>query len=410
MFNRLKQLLSSPKLRLLLVVAVILLLSGCGENPTAPEEENGYTSCWACGVYEAVFNAIDSFMEALMRLTTQWGVTLLGVGLLFWLLFYIGKFLVTIQEPNLRKFLFPITTVLFKAFVVYAMIHEADTYIAFVGDNFLQPILDFFVQFSKLVLDSNQMVQMETAVNLPAETGLNAEPSLLFGNVREGFLEIIYRLFSALKMGINLGFVIWTKMGFVTFIFGLFVICMFWWLLLIMPLSFTDALVRIATVVIISPLVLVAWVFPPTKKLIGKLWGVILGSGMTLLFSCFYVTLTTYIILLFAERTYPGILGPSRQASDPGLVNDITTLSSGSLAFFVLILALNKLSGYIPDLANQFGGESVRGSWVKAVNGLKKLSIATAKIAIGIAISNPSLVKQAANEVKDVAKDTAKSA
>jgi hypothetical protein len=224
MFKRLKQLLSSPKLRLLLVVAVMLLLTGCGENPRAPEEEFGYSACWACAVYEATFNAIDGFMEALMTLTTQWSKDLLGIGLLFWLLFYIGRFLVGMQEPNIRKFIFPITTVVFKAIVVYAMINKADVYIAFIGENFLQPVLDFFVQFSKLVLDSNRMVQMETAVRLPETTGLNVNPSLLFGDTREGFLEIIYRLFMSLKMGISLGFVIWTKMGFVTFIFGLFII------------------------------------------------------------------------------------------------------------------------------------------------------------------------------------------
>ena len=179
---------------------------------------------------------------------------------------------------------------------------------------------------------------------------------------------------------------------------------MFWFLLLTMPLSFIDSIVRIFATIILLPFVLVGWVFPPTKWMLGRVWGVMLGAGINLIFACFYIALTVYVTTVYAEKNYPGIMGETLQANDPALIEDVQSLSTNLIGFFILILCMNRLGGLISKIANQFGAESVDSSFIRAFQGMKKLSIAAGKTALAVALASPTLAKQAANEAKEVAK------
>ena len=137
--------------------------------------------------------------------------------------------------------------------------------------------------------------------------------------------------------------------------------------------------------------------------MIEKIWGIFLGSGLSIIFACFYIALTLYLIITFAENQYPGILSNVAQQTDPELIDNVQTMSTSVLGFFVLLLTMNRLSGQIVKLANQFGGDAPSSSWIRMFNGLKKLSIAAGKATLAVALASPSLAKDAANEVKDVA-------
>lgn len=407
MISKLRRFFHIPNTRFLFVCfGVMLFLCGCEKNPKMPKQvPSGYEACWPCAVYEQTFETIEEILETLIKTTCQNAVTLLGFGLLFWLLFHVGKFVVTIQEPNMRKFLFPMSTILFKAIVVFALINNADDYIAFIGEYIVQPILLFFTGVSEYIFESNETIRSVTAVDSVADKV--ASEGKLFGTVGGQFLNIVYRMFIALKQGTSLGFTIWKGIGVIPFVFGLFVICMFWMLMLTMPLMFLDGFVRLAVILILSPFVLVAWIFPATKSMLGKLWGVFLGTGLSVIFACFYIAITMYLVITFAEKTYPGILSNIAQQTDPDLIDNVQTMSTSTLAFFVLLLAMNRLSAHIVKLANQFGGEAANSSWIRMFGGLKKLSITAGKAALAVALASPSLAKDAASEVKDVASSMA---
>lgn len=419
MIQRLKQILSRNGLRLMAVACGMILLSGCVKNPSAPPDDFiGYDACWPCAVYEQVFNGMDAALKTLMSTTCSAAMTLLGLGLAFWLLFYVGKFIVSMQQPNIFKFVQPMAVVFFKAIVVAAFIRNSDAYVEFVGTYLLQPILDAFLNLSNLVLDNTNFVG--TAVQgaqLPADRTIFQNTSLLLSDTVSGddlrlkFLTILFKIFVGLKQGIALGFMIWTADGISTFWLGLFVIIMFWTLSMTLPMSFTDGLVRVAVMVILSPFALVAWVFPATKDIITKgFWGVLISSGMLVFFSCIYIALVVSVLTRFTNQYYPGIMGSGTQSTDPSFVLEAQSLSTGVLAFFVLVLGLNKLSKYIPNLANMFGGETSQSSWIKVYNGMKQLAIAAAKVALAMAVASPSVAKSAVDDVKDVAKSAAKSA
>jgi len=446
MFRLLSHLLSKSNWRYYFVAGMMLLLTACGEAPKNPEQTSSYEDCWPCSAYVTTFEALEKSMTKLINICCQNAFTLLGICLLFFMLFHIGKFLVTIQQPNIRKFVFPMTTVFFKAVIVAAMIGTGDSetgnyyWLDFMGD-FVRPVLGFFAEISTMILDSNDLVKEATqAVSVAdIDTGLNIAKDSLFGayndiggtvEVRDAtgaiissvdvedtvagqLLDIVYRIYIALRMGVTLGFNLWQQgnanANASAYFISIVIIFVFWMLMLTMPMSFLDSIVRIAASAILSPFVLVGWVFPPTKWMIGRLWGVLLGAGLTLMFSCFYVALTVFVITVYAEKNYPGIFGNAVQSKDPNLLVEVQGLSTTIVGFFVLILCMNRLGGVISKLANQFGGEAPDASFIKAFQGAKKLTIAAGKAALAVAVASPTLAKEAASEAKEVAKSAVQS-
>lgn len=408
MIRKLQHLLSRYPWGMTLWMVAMLLLTACGDNPQkeASDDPTGYTSCGVCATYEALFNAVDNSLSALMTTMCTHAMTILGIGMLFFLLFHVGKFVVTIQEPNVRKFIQPILITLFKAIVVVGFIHDGEAYLQFVGNYFVSPILEFFVSLSDLVL-SLDVNPLTTHIGGITEDLIadKVSSSVLFGKTGTGFLLIIFKMTTALNSGIDLGFIIWQQKGLSAFLFGGFVVFMFWMLLLSLPSSFLDAFVRMAAVLILSPFVMVAWVFPPTKDLVKKLWGVFFGSCVILLFTSLYIALAMYVILTGVSEIYPGMLGSARQTTDPGLAASIENMSNSAVAIFMLIMCINKLSRYLPELANQFGGETVRSTFIKVLNGLKQLAIAATKVAIAAAVGSPTMAKSALKNVKEAGKE-----
>jgi len=425
MIQRLQRLWTRINWQYLIVGMALLLLSGCGDHPEKPPEDD--VACWPCAVYVATFTALEKAVRVLIvggdsgMGTCQIALMFLGIGLLFWIMFHVTKtILLPMQEPNLRKFIFPLTTVLFKAILVSSLIINGKGYIEFMGETFIQPVLGFFADVSKMILDSDDIVKsMATGVDTSGmwdpergkkvlADGSKYLDSGLFGiEVEDKYVYIISRLYMGLDAGMSLGFAIWREAGFVAFIFGIFVICTFWTLMTTLPMSFLDAFVRIGAMLVLSPFCLVGWVFPPTKDWLGKLWGILLGAGMTVMFTCVYLALTIYVIKLSVERHYPGLFVRAAVETNPVMSQDVQTMSVSVIGIFVLTLSMAKFGAHIPKIANSFGAQTVNSSWVKVFNGLKQLSIAAGKAALAIALASPGLAKGAVKDVADVAKSAA---
>ena len=399
------------RLKYWVLIGIGLMLTACGPAPTLPDQQNSYSDCWPCKVYETAFDCIQKSMSKLVDLTATNAMTLLGLCLLFWLLFHVGKFVVTIREPNMRKFVFPIITTLFKAMIVAALLFKPDgaehCFLVEEAGNIISPVMEFFAHVARLVLDSNYVVKEATQAASTTDLHVSIDANTIFKESARTFLDIIYRIYVALKLGMSLGFTIWRYQDAAGWLFGILILSMFWVLLLTMPISLLDAIVRIMASVILAPFALVGWVFPPTKWMLGRLWGVLFGAGLNLIFISFYISLTVYVIMVYAEKNYPGILGSTVQSMDPTLIDQVQSMSSSLIGFFVLILCLNRLSRHIFKFANQLGGESVEGSFMRAFQGFKKLTIAAGKLSIALAVGSPTVALSALRDTKNVAKDIA---
>lgn len=416
MFQQVRQIqISTKTAQFLLIVCCACLLSACGGPPASFNKEEwtiDYNNCFPCVLYEAAFGAIENTLGTLLQITTQMGLTLLGLGLLFWLAFKVAS-LFSLKDPNIKDFILQVAGALFKAIIVAALIYDSDRYLNFIGYYIVQPIFMFFADISRSILLSNDVVA-QNLITPQDITGIETTPAMsgLFGEAKSYLLDIIYRIFAGLYMGIGLALTILQQVGFVSLIFGLAILVAFFILLVIFPLIFVDAFIQVCSILILSPFAFVAWVFPPTKKIIGKIWNIIFGAMINILFGCIYIALMTYVLLVFSERTFPGILGTARQTMDPTLEMHVKTASTDFLGFFILIVALALLAGVIPKLAQKLSGTQVQSGGVistliQAVNTTKNAGKAAKNLAgdaIGVTKATGKAVAATAKSVSAILK------
>lgn len=397
--------------------AVLCFLTGCEGLKLSSEADwvASVQNCWPCTLYKAAFDAVGTLVKNLYPTMASRGLLIMGVGLLFWLAFTSGKMLTSMIEPNIKEYIRSVMVVLFKAMVVSAILISSDTFLCVI-DMIVSPVLTTFTELSRIVLTAN--TNINNGLVWPEQYMVQKDGvcDLFGGQISYQLQDIIFRVYVALNSGMTLGYYVMVEKNFLNWIVGPFIIWMFFIMSLIFPLMFVESFIRLGAVIVLSPFFFAAWVFPSTKSAIKKAWDVLFGAMFQLLISCIYIGLVVGVIELFADNNWPGMLGNSRQASDPSMMISFRRLSTEAISFFALILIMSRMQSNIPAIAGALGGDSSKSEIVSFMNGIKQLAISAAMIAAGAALSAFGLlggakltqkgVQRVTEQAKDVAKET----
>lgn len=391
----------------MIVVFACLTLCACApqEIPHNSEEwQNNIANCWPCQLYDASFSALDRAIVSITKDMTRHALIILGFGLLFWLLFKVGTFIVSVKEPNSKQFVQNILITFFKAILVSSLLFNPEAYVSFIAQNIVQPVLLVFVDLSRIILTADQDVAsyLTTPEDFISTLNMTTQTATVFGKAKAYIGEIIYRITVALKTGQALGITILMDHGFINFLMGLLVVFIFFLLLIRFPIIFIDSFIRLGAVIILSPFMFVAWVFPPTKGVIKKGWDILFGAMVNILFGCIFMAMFIYVLYVYTERAYPSFFTTAGQTSNPYLVFYIKTFNNSIVAIFVLILTMNKLSAHVPALAKKFGGDGSTGALAAQTKGLFSLAKTIAKSGVKLAVASPSALKKAGNAAKKI--------
>lgn len=397
--------------------AVLCFLTGCEGLKLSSEADwvASVQNCWPCTLYKAAFDAVGTLVKNLYPTMASRGLLIMGVGLLFWLAFTSGKMLTSMIEPNIKEYIRSVMVVLFKAMVVSAILISSDTFLCVI-DMIVSPVLTTFTELSRIVLTAN--TNINNGLVWPEQYMVQKDGvcDLFGGQISYQLQDIIFRVYVALNSGMTLGYYVMVEKNFLNWIVGPFIIWMFFIMSLIFPLMFVESFIRLGAVIVLSPFFFAAWVFPSTKSAIKKAWDVLFGAMFQLLISCIYIGLVVGVIELFADNNWPGMLGNSRQASDPSMMISFRRLSTEAISFFALILIMSRMQSNIPAIAGALGGDSSKSEIVSFMNGIKQLAISAAMIAAGAALSafglpgGAKLTQKGVQRVTEQAKDVAKEA
>ena len=402
----------------LLTVALFValcVLSGCKGMPSQADWSTTVQNCWSCTLYKALFDAINNLVTKLYITLASKALMLMGVGLLFWLAFRTVKMVTSLHEPNLQEYVMSVITTLFKALIVTGILLSGDGYLC-VLDIIVTPVLTGFAELSWIVFTANKNINKGFV--WPDELGgMTLEQCNLFsGHLAYQFQDLVFRVYVALNSGISLGYYMMVEKSFLNWVIGPFIMWMFFIMSLIFPMMFIDSFVRLGAVIVLSPFFFVAWVFPSTKQAIRQAWNVVFGATMQILIACIYIGLIIGVIELFATDKWPGMLGESRQTSDPSMMTNFKRLSTEAISFFALILILSRMQRNIPHISGYLGGDSSTSSMIGFADGIKQLAISATQIAVGAALSafgipgGAALMKAGAQRIAEQAKDAAQSA
>lgn len=387
--------------RTCLIAAGVLLVSGCSGPPAynAADWTNRIENCWPCAIYGVVLQAIDKTLEATIAMISQASLTFLAIGLLFWLAFKVAAFVGSFKTPDVGEFMNTLMVVLFKAIVVAALLLNAESFLVFFGNSFVQPVLLMFTDISRTFLATDESVaqymRSSETINGLITAGANGiamnatTTSTLLGDTPIYIQDIIYRLFILLRAGTGLGISVMVDTGAFGFLVGLYIIYMFFVMSLILPLLFADAFVRMGCLLILTPLALVCWVFPH-KSLKAPIANIIKGifvSMFDILFTCIFIGLVIAVIIAYTEQFSPGLLSSARHTTDSQLAKDVNNMSNTFIAFMFLLFVFNRLTYNIPKMAGYFGGSSATSSLIRMVKAMKsgvKVAVGAVMMATGV--------------------------
>lgn len=419
---------SKKALILLTVVGFCFVLSGCGAvdpNDIAMFVAIKKANCWPCTAYQVVWDAIGKSVQELFPGISKLALNGLGVGLLFWLAFTIGKFIATVKEPNIKEFTTTMSTVLFKAMVVSVILATPANTLAIV-DLIVTPIITSFTDLSRAVLFAEPTIAKHFAAptfwdnvtssvitgdvtglfggSNPSYSGITKDYPIFTSYLGNQVQDIIYRIYIAFNSGIALGARMAFTVDFISFITGVMIMLVFFYMMILFPLLFLEAFFMLGGIIILFPFLLAAWVFPSTKGYMKAVWDILFAATAQILITCIYVGVLVTVI-----KSYSSSFSLSKQLTDPALLLGLKNMSSNGLAFFALIYCMFKLSNDIPNITSFFVGEVNRSKMLAMFQKVQSLAASAGKFVAGAALTGAGAGAIGKGLMASAAKDTAKS-
>ncbi len=426
-----------------LLCIALLLSTQAGAQDTKFQETlkdyYGATSdssiCWFCPVFQAILLAINTLTKYTTEGLATPFLTLLMLGMLFFLVFKIGKFLVSFQAVDIGSLIPELTGPLGRAIIASILLFRDGAFMVVLFASLLNPILDIGMDLSTRILqstmDSTTMSivaakQDPQAIANAAAAGAAApgsgsstsasgidpdtcpfrmqgnadysqiDKSALTGREINSILCWIGTVSSSLGVGMAVGSTLMKASftaGFLVFpdfgmlLTGLIIFASFFALFLAFPFKLFDAIIGLGFVLALMPFWVVLWVFPQTSGYTKKAWDKFIGS--IILFLCLSVVISFVLVAMNTaipnrEEVFRLLLaGLSKQASERlgvGGKSLFITAAMGWLSFSML--------GAAQSLAQSFGGggmdlgmnKAATGGAVNTVNRLvKPAAKATAK-------------------------------
>jgi hypothetical protein len=368
--------------RIFLMLVLCLFIVSCSVGIPIEEDEWKTTlnNCWSCSVYKTVFDAIGASIQKVFAMATNASMILLGMGLLFWILFSVSKLFISFKEPKIKEEVVKIAHVLFKALLIGAVLSSSD-YLLAVIDMIVTPVITIFINMSRMIILSvNETPLVTQAISVTDTTPIFTE------SLSYKMQELIYRIYATLNSGMSLATFVAQERNFMGWIIFIITWGVFVYLMLVVPFIFIDAFIRIGFVILLSPFMLVAWVFPATKKWVGKAWNIFFGGMFSLFFGCIFIAIISYMITAYSDRITLGSFDLMRQTNDIELTNSFKKMEANAFAFVLLIISMAKLGLNIDTVAKAFGGDGSKSNMGMFFGQIKDAVWNTTKIVAGLAM------------------------
>lgn len=339
---------------------LLLFLAGCQAATTEEmidlirvKKEN----CWPCTGYKVVWEAIANITESAFPKVCEWALNFLGVALLFWIAFTVGKFIVAIKEPNIKEFITTMATVLFKAMIVGAILLTPDNTM-YILDLFATPIMSAVIELARGIMFADASIAKYFSATSSYET-ISTSSALFASNIGNQLQDIVYRVYLAFSSGIGLGARMLISTDMLSWGLGLFVMFVFFYLMLIIPLIFMEAFLIVGVIFVMFPFFLVSYVFPSTKQFLKVAWDAIYVAVLQILITSVYLTVLIYVVKVYSKNFSIGA-----QYTDVMLLTGLKNMTTSGLSFFALIYCMFKMTNDIPMITSFLANAGVNRSQV----------------------------------------------
>lgn len=378
--------------------------SGVDQDSSFYKTLNEYTlnrgthsgSCWFCPIFTTMYDAINKLAtDTFTSLAKAFG-GLLGMGILFFLLFKVGKMLVQLQEVDLMQFLNDLFKPLGRAIIAAALLGLTSAVVVtdsgktgLAKENafsiVMTPIMDISLTLGTQVMNTalKDVVQTislgdrtmdrrltRSTLNCSlksrdrrANMALEGDSSHPDEGARGLLICWMEQVSSSFMVGMSAGAsMAWT--GFKKFwkldglglcLVGTILMVGFFFIYLMFPFKLLNAFTRIAFVLTLMPLWIVLWVFPPTVQYTKKAWEMFASSCI------FFVVLSVMIALtiILVNESIPANVRQELYAcllsDDTDKAADLVPFGGGAIMNVLAFMAMGySLLEQAEPLANTF--------------------------------------------------------
>ena len=356
--------------------------AGCIYNPDATFSATlrDWTAsegmCWFCPVFEALFKAINNLVTSMSQYMSTLFLNLMGIGILFLIAFKVGRMLVQLQDVDLMQFLGDLFKPLGRAIIATALLGA----MTFSGDTIyhllIQPIFDVSLFLGEQTMNiavantevftatqsSGEVIRQAGGTVMEACNYRGTLPDKTAFTSRELQQLICWMrtVSSSLGVGIAIGST-FIKIGFQDFldhmnmiIPGILIFVAFFVNYVLFPLKLLETFVRLAFVLMLTPLWIILWVFPATVQYTKKAWEMFLG--------CCLVMISLSVIVALVIQIMNNSIQPDGVSEQLFIElgcgktdNALKKVETGGMALFIL-LAFGFMSWSILGTASALAG------------------------------------------------------
>lgn len=378
--------------------------SGVDQNSSFYKTLNEYTlnrgthsgSCWFCPIFTTMYDAINKLAtDTFTSLAKAFG-GLLGMGILFFLLFKVGKMLVQLQEVDLMQFLNDLFKPLGRAIIAAALLGLTSAVVVtgngktgLAQENafsiVMTPIMDISLTLGTQVMNTalkdvvqtislgdrtmDQRLKRSTlncslkSKDRGANMALEGDSSHPDEGARGLLTCWMEQVSSSFIVGMSAGAsMAWTGLkkfwkldGLGLCLVGSILMLGFFLVYLMFPFKLLNAFTRIAFVLTLMPLWIVLWVFPPTVQYTKKAWEMFASSCI------FFVVLSVMIALtiILVNESIPANVRQELYAcllsDDTDKAADLVPFGGGAIMNVLAFMAMGySLLEQAEPLANTF--------------------------------------------------------
>lgn len=409
-------------LRVVAMFSLVFMLFSCGGNdevttavndtdgkPVSEEDmEANAKDCWQAAVVGTIYETTGKLTMSMYTRLTEGAMALMMVAFALWLCFRMMKHVSSFTEESPAEVW---TEVSRKFFICFAcgLLASSTEGVLFVLNSIIFPLYNAFLELGSAMIQ-NVSVQgggsfnyNAKVMNIPfsgevsAQYDIVCKAGVLSKATLDGFpgepakmMECLTcAINERLNFGIKLGWIVMLQKGVMAFFCGLILVAVFLFVKLGFAFYLVDAIFRFAMMVMIMPILIMAYAFKPTRK-----WTQV--GFMTILNSAAFMMCIAIVMIMIFAATQQVLIEQKEVLEDKGSFADFSVP-------FIMLLLIAFLTvgslGVAKQIADQLiggGGQAnVQKQFAKAVAGIGKAVLTWVTGGIGrIALENSAKLRK----------------
>ena len=409
-------------LRVVAMFSLVFMLFACGGNdevttavndtdgkPVSEEDmEANAKDCWQAAVVGTIYETTGKLTMSMYTRLTEGAMALMMVAFALWLCFRMMKHVSSFTEESPAEVW---TEVSRKFFICFAcgLLASSTEGVLFVLNSIIFPLYNAFLELGSAMIQ-NVSVQgggsfnyNAKVMNIPfsgevsAQYDIVCKAGVLSKATLDGFpgepakmMECLTcAINERLNFGIKLGWIVMLQKGVMAFFCGLILVAVFLFVKLGFAFYLVYAIFRFAMMVMIMPILIMAYAFKPTRK-----WTQV--GFMTILNSAAFMMCIAIVMIMIFAATQQVLIEQKEVLEDKGSFADFSVP-------FIMLLLIAFLTvgslGVAKQIADQLiggGGQAnVQKQFAKAVAGIGKAVLTWVTGGIGrIALENSAKLRK----------------